>query len=104
MSLLYKGAQLIDPGSGFQGLADILISDGTIVAVGKADESWQATEVRDATGVLIFPGLVDLHTHLRSQEENTVSLATGMAAAARGGFHTVLPCPTLTLQWTTLNW
>ena len=65
MSLLYKGAQLIDPGSGFQGLADILISDGTIVAVGKADESWQATEVRDATGMLIFPGLVDLHTHLR---------------------------------------
>lgn len=94
MRLLYKGAQLIDPGSGFQGLADILISDGTIVAVGKADESWQATEVRDATGMLIFPGLVDLHTHLREPGgEHRETIATGMAAAARGGFTTVFAMP-----------
>ncbi len=94
MSLIYKGARIIDPGSGFDGQADLLVENGKIARRGTADESWQAAGEEDVSGLLIFPGLVDLHTHLREPGgEHRETIATGMAAAMRGGYTTIFAMP-----------
>lgn len=91
-SLLYRGGTVVDPY--FQGTADILVKDGLIVACGQADSSWQADEVRDIEGMMIFPGLVDLHTHLREPGgEHRETIASGMRAAAKGGYTTIFAMP-----------
>lgn len=72
-----------------RGVADILIVDGTITAVGQGLDS-SAKTVIDATGLVALPGLVDLHTHLREPGfEQSETVLTGSRAAAAGGFTTV---------------
>ena len=95
MKLLYKGGKVIS--LGFVGEADLLIENGKIVRLGKADETWEAQEVRNVEGMLLFPGLVDLHTHLREPGgEHRETIATGMAAAAKGGYTTIFAMPNTT--------
>ncbi|GAA1906545.1 dihydroorotase [Lapillicoccus jejuensis] len=73
--------------------ADVLVRDGMIAAVGRvpAAERDGDTEVVDADGLVLLPGLVDLHTHLREPgREDAETVASGSAAAAVGGFTAVL--------------
>lgn len=73
-----------------QGVADVLVEDGTISAVGPDLEAPAGAEVIDADGCILLPGLVDLHTHLREPGgEEAETVATGTEAAARGGFTAV---------------
>lgn len=90
MSLLV-GARVIDPASGYDGVADVLVRDGRIEAVG-ADLQAPDAERIDCAGLVLTPGFVDLHTHLREPgREDAETVATGTRAAARGGYTAVCP-------------
>ncbi|MBU0687011.1 MAG: dihydroorotase [Candidatus Margulisbacteria bacterium] len=87
--ILIKNGQVIDPASGKNGVADVLIEDGKIAKVAKNIKA-QNTTVIDAKACWVLPGLIDMHTHLRDPgwpEQETI--ATGTRAAARGGFTSV---------------
>lgn len=90
--LLIKNGYMIDPKSGWDGNYDLLIEKDTIVRIGKKLEAPDGKcRVIDAEGLLVAPGLVDVHVHFRepgfTEKEDIV---TGAAAAARGGYTSVV--------------
>jgi dihydroorotase len=95
-ALLLTGGRVVDPDNRLDAKTDVLISDGKIAAVG-ADAAKKAP--RDAermavNGLVVCPGLIDLHVHLREPGQTPKeTLATGTAAAARGGFTSVVCMP-----------
>jgi dihydroorotase len=95
-ALLLTGGRIIDPADRFDQQADLLIADGKIVALG-ADTAQRAgadCERLDVGGLIVCPGLIDLHVHLREPGQAAKeSIATGTAAAARGGFTSVVCMP-----------
>ena len=90
--LLIKNGHMIDPGSGREGRYDILISEDRIVKIGTDLQApGERCKVIDAEGLLAAPGLVDVHVHFREPGfTRKETIATGAAAAARGGFTTVV--------------
>ena len=91
MSVLIAGGEVVDPVAGRQTAADVLLDDERIAAVGPPGtiEAGDATVV-DARGLLVLPGLVDMHVHLREPGyEYKETVATGVRAAAAGGFTSV---------------
>jgi len=87
---------VIDPSQNMDMVADVLIRDGKIAAVGEHLEAADC-EVKDVKGMVVAPGLVDLHCHLREPgQERKETIATGTRAAAAGGFTSVLPMPNTT--------
>ena len=95
-SLLLTGGRVIDPANRLDAPADVLIRDGKIAAVG-AEVARQAapdTERLDVSGLVVCPGLIDLHVHLREPGQSAKeTIATGTQAAARGGFTTLVCMP-----------
>jgi len=92
-SLGIRGGRILDPGQGLDLVADVLIRDGHIAAVGPG-AAGEAERVIDAAGLIVCPGFVDLHCHLREPGfEHKETIATGTLAAARGGFTTVCCMP-----------
>lgn len=92
-ALLIKGGHVIDPANGIDMVADVLVSDGRIYSIGN-DLSADNALVIDADGLVVAPGLVDLHVHLREPGlEEKETIATGCAAAAHGGVTTVIAMP-----------
>jgi dihydroorotase len=84
-----RGGRVLDPGSGRDGTADLLIEDGVIVAV-NPDLEAAGSEVLEASGCWVTPGFVDLHTHLREPgQEYKEDIASGGRAAVAGGFTAV---------------
>ena len=85
--MIIKGASLLG-----EQTADVRIADGVIVEIGKVSTgSTSGGEVYDADGLVLLPGLVDLHTHLREPgREDAETISTGSDAAALGGFTAVL--------------
>src|SRR5207249_1940421 len=95
-SLLITGGRVIDPASRFDALADVLIVEDKIAAIGPDPSSQAPVDAQklDAGGRVVCPGLIDLHVHLREPGETAKeSIATGTAAAARGGFTSVVCMP-----------
>ena len=93
MGLLIKGGRVIDPANGVDEALDILIRDGTIAALGRNLDA-SGAQMLDASGLTVAPGLVDLHVHLREPGfEAKETVATGCAAAARGGVTTLVAMP-----------
>jgi dihydroorotase len=89
MTLVLKGGRVVDETGARD--ADVLIDDGTIVAVG-ADLTGDAT--LDCVGCVVAPGLVDLHTHLRQPgREEAETIETGARAAALGGYTAIVAMP-----------
>src|SRR5450755_1555906 len=93
-SLLLTGGRVVDPANNFDSPADVLIIDGKISAVGKNLSAPKEIKRFDATGKIVSPGLIDLHVHLREPGQTAKeNIATGTAAAARGGFTSILCMP-----------
>jgi dihydroorotase len=91
--LLIRGARLIDPASGHRGETDVLIEDETVDEVG-GDLAARGAEVLGAEGLVLAPGFVDLHTHLREPgREDAETVETGTRAAALGGYTAVVAMP-----------
>ena len=88
-------AWLVDPASGREGPGEIVVTDGVLEAV-----TWlEGVEAEgiDASGVIVAPGFIDLHAHFREPgNEDAETVATGLAAAAHGGFTTVCVMPNTT--------
>lgn len=92
--LLLRGGRVIDPSRGLDAIADVLIVDRRVAAVEPGLGAPDGATVRDVTGLVVAPGLVDVHVHLRepgSEDEETV--ATGARAAAAGGFTALCAMP-----------
>jgi len=90
--LLIKGGQIIDPSQGIDATGSLLITEGKISWLGKGEASPPQSdyEVLDAKGLVVCPGFIDLHCHLRQPgDEEKETIATGTRAAARGGFTTI---------------
>jgi dihydroorotase len=93
-SLLLTGGRVVDPANQIDSLADVLILDGKIAAVGKNLSAPAGVETFAATGKIVAPGLIDLHVHFREPGQTAKeNIATGTAAAARGGFTSVVCMP-----------
>lgn len=92
--LLIKGGRVIDPQNGLDGVKDILIQDKKIKAIEDQISPEEGWETLDAKGLLVFPGLIDMHVHLREPgQEHKETIRTGLMAAAKGGFTTVCCMP-----------
>jgi dihydroorotase len=88
--LLLKGARVIDPVTGLDQVGDIAIEGGRIAGVG--DVSAERAEVIDCSGLIVAPGLVDMHTHLREPGfEHKETIESGTRSAAAGGYTAVAP-------------
>jgi dihydroorotase len=95
-SLLLAGGRVIDPANHSDFTTDVLIRDGKIAAVGPnaAAQTGPDTERMDVSGLVVCPGLIDLHVHLREPGQAAKeTIATGTASAARGGFSSVVCMP-----------
>ncbi|HPN73017.1 MAG TPA: dihydroorotase [Candidatus Omnitrophota bacterium] len=93
MKILIKNGRLIDPVSGMDSVGDMLIDKGKVVKLGGKIKE-QAAKVIDASGKIVAPGFIDMHTHLREPgREDAETIATGLECAVRGGFTTVCAMP-----------
>ena len=93
MKLHIKNGHLIDPANGVDGLHDLFIADGTVLAVGQAPSGFVADSTIDAAGLVVAPGLVDLSARLREPGyEYKATLESELQAAMQGGV-TRLVCP-----------
>ena len=91
--LLVRGGRVVDPPAGRDGIFDLLLRGGVVVEVGSR-LSDNGAKILDASGLLVFPGFVDLHAHLREPgREHAETVATGLKAAAAGGFTAVCAMP-----------
>src|SRR5439155_12584642 len=88
MNLLIQNARVIEPSREFDAKADVLIENGVIAEVGK--KLRPIGDVIDANGLVVVPGFIDLHTHLREPgQEHKETIATGTRAAVAGGYTAV---------------
>ena len=95
-ALLVRGGRVVDPATRRNGRADVLLRDGAVAEVGDRIEAGDA-DVFDASKLMVFPGFIDLHAHLREPgREYAETVATGLAAAAAGGFTAVCAMPNTT--------
>ena len=93
MTILIKGARLVDPSQGLDETGDLLLQEGKIAAIG-GDLGTEAEEILDGRGLVVAPGLVDMHVHLRDPGLTyKEDVFTGCRAAAAGGVTSLLAMP-----------
>lgn len=93
MNILIKNGRLIDPAAGIDQITDILVENGKIVRIAPAMSPGGA-EVLDAKNLVVSPGFIDIHVHLREPgQEYKETIASGSAAAVRGGFTSIACMP-----------
>ncbi len=91
--LLIKNGRVLDPASGLDAVRDIAIEDAKFVAIGEGLDL-PGAEVFDASGMIVAPGFIDMHVHLREPGfEYAETIESGAKAAASGGFTTICCMP-----------
>ena len=91
MSLVLKGGRVVDPASQRDEVADVVIDEGRIAEIGK---DLKGDDTLDATGAVVAPGFVDMHTHVREPgREDEETIASASAAAAKGGYTAICTMP-----------
>ncbi|HEX3722325.1 MAG TPA: amidohydrolase family protein, partial [Nitrolancea sp.] len=94
MAIVFRNGRVVDPSQGVDAVADLWVEDGRVVAVGSQIEAPVGAEIVDAQGLIVTPGLVDVHAHLRDPGYLAKeTLETGAASALRGGFTAVCCMP-----------
>lgn len=95
MKLLITNGHVIDPAENQNSGLDILIEGGKVAAwIGRGESKPSDCEVFDATGLIVAPGFIDMHVHLREPgQEHKETIASGCAAAVAGGWTSVCPMP-----------
>ena len=88
------GGRILDPSQDLDFVGDLLFVDGRIAAVDRSIDPPEGAEIVDATDLVVSPGFIDLHSHLREPGfEYKETIATGTRAAAKGGFTTICAMP-----------
>jgi dihydroorotase len=104
-SLLIKGGHLIDPAARIDAPMDVLLEGGRVAEVAPPNKIKGADEKFDARGLIVAPGLIDLHVHLREPGQvHKETIASGTAAAAAGGFTSVCTMPNTIPVVDTAEW
>ena len=94
-TILLQGGHLIDPARGFDAPADVVLRDGRVEEIAEPGQAKStADETLNVKGLIVAPGFIDLHVHLREPgQTHKENIATGTAAAAAGGFTSVCAMP-----------
>jgi dihydroorotase len=93
-TVLVRGARLLDPRAGLNGVSDVLVRDGRIAEISATLEAPDGAEIVEAEGLHAFPAFVDPHVHLRTPgREDEEDIDSGTRAAAAGGFCAILAQP-----------
>ena len=93
MTILIKGGKVINPATGMEEVADVLVENGVVSKIAKGIKD-KAEKQINAKGCFVMPGFIDLHVHLREPGfEYKETIRTGAMAAARGGVTTICPMP-----------
>jgi len=92
--LLIKGGRVVDPSQDLDRVMDVLLVDGKVAEVAKNVDAPPNAETFDATGLVVTPGLIDVHVHLREPgQEHKETIESGARAAAAGGFTAICCMP-----------
>jgi len=92
--ILIRGGRLLDPAQGLDRKLDVLLAEGRVARLGEGLDAPETAEVLEAAGMVVTPGLIDVHVHLREPgEERKETIASGARAAAAGGFTTICAMP-----------
>ena len=91
--ILIKGGRVVDPESGLDGIRDVLIEDQEIAEIGQIEPGDNMHTI-DASGLMVMPGIIDIHVHLRDMEQaDKETVVSGTKAARKGGVTTVFAMP-----------
>ncbi len=93
-TIVLRGGRIVDPSQHLDRVADLVVRDGIVHAIGEHRDADHAEEIIDVRGCVVAPGFIDMHVHLREPgypEKETIS--TGTRAAVRGGFTTIACMP-----------
>jgi dihydroorotase len=92
--IFLKGGRVVDPSLKLDGVRDVLLADGIVAEVGEGLEAPETARVIDCDGLVVTPGLIDVHVHLREPgDEHKETIASGARSAAAGGFTSICAMP-----------
>jgi len=92
--LLIRGGRVVDPSQQLDARLDVLLAGNTVAQLGAALDAPEDAEIVDASGLVVCPGLIDVHVHLREPGgEHKETIASGAASAAAGGITAVVAMP-----------
>ncbi len=92
--ILFRGARLVDPAQGIDEVLDVLVAEGKVARIGADLEGPEGAKIESSEGLILTPGLIDVHVHLREPGgEHKETIETGAQAAAAGGFTSICAMP-----------
>ena len=92
--ILFRSGRVVDPSQQLDEVTDVLVQDGRVAGIGRDLGTPDGARVVDASGLVVAPGLIDVHVHLREPgQEDRETIATGAASAVAGGFTGVCAMP-----------